>query len=90
MLKTIEVTQEDINKGQQSSCAKCPIALALARAFPGRETLAGVFYLFIYNLKGETIFQAITPQEVVHFMNSFDVGKEVVPFSFTVDFAIEE
>jgi hypothetical protein len=34
MLVKIDVTQEDIDNGQQFNCLECPVALALARACP--------------------------------------------------------
>ena len=34
---TVEVTQADIDTGEQKNCARCPVALAVMRAMPGVE-----------------------------------------------------
>lgn len=77
---TIHVTQEDINSGIPKKCSKCPVALAINRATGLAATVK-----FHPNYIGENehdIF--MTPDCVIAFINKFDAGNHVSPFSFTI------
>lgn len=85
-MTTITVTQEHIMSGIRGDCTGCPVAFALADAYPNASYISvlerdeGVpeGMLFI----GTAEMQA--PQEVIDFVNGFDAGRTVKPFSFTL------
>lgn len=79
---TINVTQEDINKGVRNSCTKCPVALAVHRALNKmvRVGFSGVRVEFSI---GVLQFLRI-PQECQDFMARFDFGMPVQPFEFEI------
>lgn len=78
---TVDVTQQDIDCGYPSSGLTCPVALALKRIRPSEAgwVCAGPLELHIGGQKWET------PDEVFQFMDNFDKGKAVKPFSFTLE-----
>ena len=72
----IEVTAEDIEKGNQGNCWRCPVALALMRAFQtNRVSVTGPYA----QIKGERFD---LPNKVQRFISSFDKGTDVTPFTF--------
>ncbi len=75
----VEVTAEDIAKGQPRRCSLCPVALALRRA-TGKEWIVGTW------MRPWTATDAIeTPAEALAFIEAFDgLLEEVAPFSFTL------
>lgn len=89
MLKTIEVTQDDINNGVRKSETSCPIALALKRALPDRTIRADTNSLILCerSTEGECIFHKIvgTPLSVMTFIMKFDEQFPVQPFAFELD-----
>lgn len=76
---TIEVTQEDIDKGKQGSCGRCPIALAAYRVMEGSFL---VLPYAIFRLEGKSIS---LPDSAIEFIGLFDSGMPVKPFSFTIE-----
>ena len=88
MKMKFEVTEHDIRMGEVGACNACPIALAVNRGF---NALTGAF------VRGNTIhfrteFETLvarTPMACFEFMDDFDSGQEVKPFSFELDFAQE-
>jgi hypothetical protein len=74
----IEVTQEDINEGCQSSCMSCPIALAIARAYGCAAEVGNV------SVRVEGFGGFRLPQEAINFIDQFDNHgpAAVAPFSF--------
>lgn len=79
----IRVTQEDIDRGERRSCAECPVALAVRRHFLG--TPAFSFYENVEIDDGKDRLIAGTPEIATNFMEAFDDGESVSPFSFTLD-----
>lgn len=78
----IEVTQEDIAKGISRSTCACPVALAVSRhlglnwvSFETVTTLNGTKYRL--------------PSKAIEFVQFFDVGREVKPFSFQLEPSLE-
>lgn len=71
----IEVLLEDIWNGLYAEPRKCPIALATKRAMPKIKVCVKGGYL---DLHGHISY----PAEVSKFINDFDAGKKVHPFSF--------
>lgn len=73
MFTTITVTQEDIDRGVKGSADKCPIGLAVQRAYA-----AGLRFT-------EKQGEAGLPDNAAEFQWRFDAGLEVKPFSFRVE-----
>jgi len=78
----IEVTAEDIAAGESESFYRCPVALAAVRA-SGTEKVMALGSLFFYRLDGTEIRRCI-PRECYEFMECFDAGLPVSPFTFEV------
>lgn len=74
----IEVTQEDIRNGKCKSFWGCPIALALARA-GFKDVIVSAAYACS---KDKTLD---FPVEALHFINRFDRGETVKPFTFEIN-----
>jgi hypothetical protein len=82
---TITVTQEDINDGKAGNCTLCPIALAAKRAFPDIFPVVGGYYLVLDSAPGTEDGELVDlPYEARQFVQSFDFGRPVEPFSFKV------
>jgi hypothetical protein len=78
---TIDVTWEDIDRGQRGICARCPIALAAERAGIQQPL---VFSLGIWHHSGSGFWSSI-PDEAIRFLEDFDTGSPVAPFTFEVN-----
>lgn len=75
----IEVTEEDIKSGRRHSYSKCPIALAIRRAFArdyGVAVGVGSFCVGIDVWK--------LSRRAQNFIQNFDEGCPVKPFSFRI------
>lgn len=78
---TITVTQEDIDNGTKGDCSHCPVAMAVARAFPKA-------FLVEVDTRGFEItlvdgLQCFTSHpSVALFITRFDRGFPVQPFTF--------
>lgn len=80
MLKTINVTQEDINNGKPGEPSYCPIALAAQRVIPERVRVrTRIMNIGKY---GETVVSL--PIVAVEFVEDFDAHCKVQPFSFEI------
>jgi hypothetical protein len=84
----IQVTGDDIEKGARRDCGKCPVALALTRAWhaiPGFGWVqAELDQLGVWLDQGTWGYEAAPPPEAVTgFMDRFDDYEDVFPFSFT-------
>lgn len=73
---TINVTQDDINKGQKSKCFYCPVALATKRALKCRNVMICTDTL---KTSGYT---APLPLDVRQWVWDYDYGQPVQPISF--------
>jgi hypothetical protein len=82
---TIEVTQDDIDRGRSQSFTECPIAIACRRA-TGMTILISNEYAYIDAWHE----QSHLPQAARWFVAGFDNGCRVHPFSFELDEAILE
>lgn len=77
----ITVTQADIEEGRPYNCNLCPVALAVSRAFRVPQHAVSVDGLFI-----TVNDQNYDPPALVdEFIQAFDDGKKVIPFSFDLD-----
>lgn len=75
---TIEVTQDDIDKGDEADCDKCPIALAINRA-------TGKRWCVVWHrcwLDEDHSPSIDLPESAVDFIQDFDNDQSVKPFSF--------
>lgn len=73
----IQVTQEDIDKGEKNLCHKCAIALAATRAFG--KPMKAMRWRIEDPATGKSF---TTPKEVGTFMFRYDDGLPVKPFEF--------
>lgn len=93
----IEVTDEDIKKGEQFSCIYCPVARAMSRALGFTIEVYGAAWLphrrdrplkMWEQVKLTSDKQFLLPYKVVRFIEKFDKGNfytgvpEVLPFKF--------
>lgn len=76
----IEVTKKDIKGGKRGDGYSCPIALAVRRTL-GINIISvdNISVDFPFEGKG---FSAEIPTKVQRFIDSFDDGQDVKPFSF--------
>lgn len=87
---TIEVIQGDIDEGLRDNSRDCPIAIACRRAFPGRTPVVmdafsrGNHYNHIGIYGAITVKHYEIPMAALNFINDFDSGKHVQPFSFQI------
>ena len=80
-MKTIAVTQQDIDRGVNAGPYKCALALALRRSFGCREGDVRVTRL---NAVVRTRVFPLPP-EATQFIHDFDHRRPVQPFSFGID-----
>ncbi len=76
----IEVTDEDIAKGDTMSCMTCPIALAAARVFGGEVSVT-----FSHIVAWTPDVSAFTPRAAKQFISDFDCRRPVSPITFTIE-----
>ncbi len=74
-MRTIQVTQSHIDRGDPRNCAGCPIALAL------KDATDHNWWVGVRSAMSSTITR-ILPTEASAFINAFDCGAEVEPFEF--------
>ena len=79
---TVEVTQEDINKGCPNFGHACPVALALKRLFPTYQVIVNTNQVTLHDDREYKI--AKLPPEVVRFVYDFDYTKTGQPITFTI------
>ncbi len=82
MKRKIEVTATDIKKGEPFNVYTCPIGRAISRTL--RIKSVYVAELIEYHKSGK-YFVATLPVKVEKFIDRFDGGKLVKPFSFTLE-----
>lgn len=75
----IEVTDEDIARGEPRSALACPIACALRRA-----GMLDVSVSLTSITVGHLTYKPMPP-EAKAFIRDFDAGAPVTPFAFSVD-----
>lgn len=77
---TIHVTAEDIATGVRGECMTCPVAIAVNRV---TRTWCYVFSDGHIGIHGDQWIEA--PREVSMFLQMFDAGLPVTPFTFELD-----
>jgi hypothetical protein len=75
--KVIEVTERDVKVGVQRDPFACPIARALKRAFRATEVSVGTSIADVDERRGLQL-----PKRAQNFIERFDEGKTMKPFSF--------
>jgi hypothetical protein len=86
-MKTVEVsvTAEHIAGGEPDSCWGCPIALAAMDAIPNFDVTVNRFQIGIDEIDGKIAPTWVDlPDEAVTFIDRFDDGEPVEPFTFTM------
>jgi hypothetical protein len=78
----IDVTQEDIEKGERRHACRCPIARAISRAASSQATV-GQSVAGYSAWIGDT--KVLLPACAAVFAHSFDAGDVVSPFSFDLE-----
>ena len=92
MIKTINVTQKDINNGEPGQCHMCAISQALKRIFKAEEAYTevdGGDVVLTVNKKKYEIYEADQSYEcnVLDFIHNFDEvdgWSKVKPISFKI------
>jgi len=79
----IDVTQDDIDFGEPHKPCDCPIALAIDRQWPGSLPYVNADGISL-TIDGVE-YDYYMPDIAVSFMDAFDDGDPVRPFSFTID-----
>lgn len=82
MKYTINVTEDDIRKGQIGNCDACPVALALQRAI-GRRWI--YTYGRVVDAKGAKTHLCELPEIATQFIKKFDSAKKVNPIQFEIE-----
>lgn len=83
----VKVTQEDIDKGCKRDYLSCPIANAINRTVKGyRAEVTEVDIVLVKSTKAYYATTAKVSRRVFDFMQSFDLGLNVKPFTFTMTY----
>jgi hypothetical protein len=85
----VEVTAEDINRGEPESCKHCPIALAIDRALSAagiesRSWVMGRTVSFGKDTRRPRPW-ACLPYEALVFVVRFDEGHDLMPIVFDLE-----
>lgn len=78
----IQITAEHIRHGKKGSPGACPIALAIMEKC--YDVYVATDYLQVKKQPGGYFTDMQFPKAVETFIQEFDAGKEVSPFSFTL------
>lgn len=70
----VEVTQQDIEKGERGNCGKCPIALAVARAGFSPQVIAQEQFIHWRHPERPRWYRARTPMIAYRLMNAYDLA----------------
>jgi hypothetical protein len=77
---TINVTQDHIDNGKKGTANRCPIALAIKDAFgPAVRVYVSITAYQIGPVKDRPL-----PPEAITFIQKYDRGSTVKPFSFEI------
>lgn len=81
---SIDVTADDIDRGVERSHHFCPIALSLKRIFRDYRTVSVGRSRFSVTLDNDSVYHGLLPSKASSFTHTFDMGLDVLPFSFEV------
>ena len=79
----IEVTATDVQKGVPRDCRRCPVALALRRAFEAVDVSVGGNSAVI------DTHHYMLPETVAEFISRYDIYGKAEPFEFQLDTEVE-
>ena len=83
---TVEVTADDIAHGKPGRCSSCPIALGVIRSGIGATDIAvGLETCWVSMAHDEHLTGYEMPDEALDFIDAFDNGRPVAPFSFSME-----
>lgn len=82
----IDVTLDDIAHGERSECSRCPIALAIKRECDDAIALDVGAEEVDITYACRTRARGLLPPEAQKFVEAFDGGNPVSPFSFEITF----
>jgi hypothetical protein len=87
MRLVVEVTQEDIDKGERKNCFECPLALAIHRA-SGKQVQVGTKRVYMSDSSGTTVGSALLPKAARDIIRAVDTGNKdlVHPTKLTLHF----
>jgi len=80
----IDVTMQDIQKGQPKTACDCPVALAIKRNPKVVNAIVTYDKITVF-IHDQAWYDMEVPEIVGHFLNKFDRYELVEPFSFTLD-----
>ena len=80
----VNVTQEDIQRGKRAETNACPVAMAIKQTI-GPLWCVSVIPNNVYFYRGIAEENRLLPQEATEFIETFDAGNIVAPFSFEID-----
>jgi hypothetical protein len=84
----VQVTAADIERGVAGDDCKCPVALAIRRA-TGIPTSVGDGVIVIDYATPQQV-EIWSPEDVAHFVEEFDLGHDVEPFEFELEYPTED
>ena len=88
--KLIKVTKTNIKNGLTGDCHNCPVALAVRREFRLKEhqvdVSGGLINFCVKKSVGYEYQDFEHPKEVAEFIDKFDSGEKVKPFSFVMKY----
>jgi hypothetical protein len=87
-MTTISVTAEHIAKGERDSCRFCPVARAISEALPDIELVAvdSAYASFGHPDAWPRCREIALPDPATRFIEAFDAGDPVKPFTFELDY----
>jgi hypothetical protein len=83
---TINVTDKHIRRGVRGTPNLCPIAIATREALQAPRACVCVFSIDLIDENGSFYASTPTPMEGWRFIEDFDAGRPVKPFSFEATF----
>ena len=83
----IQVTREDIQRGQKGQPSSCPVALAVARAFPGGNPGVGLSTVSVGFGMSREMYDL--PRKAKLFISLFDGGSKIMGWIFVRPFTFE-
>ena len=86
--QVISISEDNIINGYACDSAQCPIALALLDKYNECQPLVDTHEISVR--LNNKVYVAKTPKEAIEFIDNFDVGNPVEPFSFTLEFVPRE
>lgn len=84
MIVTVDVTQDDIRDGVRGQCYRCPVARAISRLLVSTVLAQVTPGLVVFPACG-TVPPVPLPEHAGRWIDAFDGGYNVRPFSFVLD-----